>query len=87
MMESILFEDPNTRSRFLAAPCLKEREQYLVYLMQRGYGPDYLRGVSSDMLRVVRFLELTTPRMVGLGELERASRPVFASWESPPNRL
>ncbi len=84
-MESILFQEPNTRSRFLAAPCLKEREQYLVHLMRRGYGPDYLRGVSSDMLRVVRFLELTIPREVGLDELERA-RQAATVYRGPDRR-
>ena len=43
MIEAVLFEEPNTRSRFLAAPCLREREQYLCHLMRRGYGLGYLQ--------------------------------------------
>jgi hypothetical protein len=41
VIETVLFEEPSARSRFLAAPCLKEREQYLSHLMRRGYGPGY----------------------------------------------
>lgn len=36
MIETVLFEEPNTRSRFLVAPCPKEREQYLYHPMRRG---------------------------------------------------
>jgi integrase/recombinase XerD len=85
MMESVLFEEPSARSRFLAAPCLREREQYLLHLMKRGYGPGYLRVTSGFMLRVVQFLGLTKPRMVGLGEIERASY-AWASYRGPDRR-
>jgi hypothetical protein len=73
MIESVLFEEPNTRSRFLAAPCLKEREQYLYHLMRRGYGPGYLRVTSGLLLRTVQILGLTKLRMVELEEIERSS--------------
>jgi integrase/recombinase XerD len=66
-------------------PCLKEREQYLLHLMRRGYGPGYLRVTSGFMLRVVQFLGLTKLRMVGLGEIERASY-AWASYRGPDRR-
>jgi hypothetical protein len=74
MIESVLFEEPNTRSRFLAAPCLKEREQYLYHLMRRDYGPGYLRVTSGLMLRAVQIPGLTKLRMVELEEIERAAQ-------------
>jgi site-specific recombinase XerD len=85
MIESELFEEPNTRSRFLDAPCLKEREQYLYHLMRQGYGPGYLRVTSALMLRVIEFLGLTKLRMVELQEIERASQ-AWAAYRGPDRR-
>jgi hypothetical protein len=64
MIETIILEEPSARRRFLAAPCLEERERYLFHLMRRGFGPAYLRTVSSFLLRIIEFLRLTTLRMV-----------------------
>jgi integrase/recombinase XerD len=85
MMESVLFEQPSARSRFLAAPCLNEREQYLYHLMRRGYGPRYLRVVSFFMLRIVQFLRLTTFRMVEMEEIDRAAL-AWAAYRGPDRR-
>jgi integrase/recombinase XerD len=73
MIETILLEEPSARRRFLAAPCLDERERYLFHLMRRGYGPAYLRTVSFFLLRIIEFLRLTTLRMVEPEEIERAA--------------
>ena len=87
MIETILFVEPSARSRFLAAPCLKEREQYLYHLMRQGYGPSSLRVTSGLMLRVVQILGLTKLRTVELEEIERgAACPVIEAEgrEVPP---
>ena len=85
MIESVIFEKPSARSRYLAAPCLKEREQYLLHLMRRGYGPAYLRVVSSFMLRIVQFLRLATLRTVEPEEIERAAL-AWAAYRGPDRR-
>lgn len=85
MIETILYEEPNTRSRFLEAPCLQEREQYLYHLQRRGYGPGYLRTTSGLMLRVIQFMGLTRLRMVELEEIERASQ-TWAAYRGPDRR-
>jgi integrase/recombinase XerD len=85
MIETVLFEEPSARSRFLAAPCLKEREQYLYHLMRRGYGLRYLRVVSFFMLRIIQLLPLTSLRMVELEEIERASL-AWAAYRGPDRR-
>jgi site-specific recombinase XerD len=85
MIETVLFEKPSARLRFLAAPCLKEREQYLLHLMRRGYGSAYLRVVSFFMLRIVQFLRLTTLRMVELEEIDRAAL-AWAAYRGPDRR-
>jgi integrase/recombinase XerD len=85
MIESELFEEPNSRSRFLAAPCLKEREQYLNHLILRGYGRRYLRVASYVMLRIIQFLPLTALRTVELEEIERAAQ-AWAVYRGPDRR-
>ena len=85
MLETIILEAPAARERYRTAPCLQEREQYLFHLMRQGYGPDYLRTVSGVMLRVVRFLGLTTLRTVGLDEIERAGR-AWTAYRGPDRR-
>ena len=85
MIETIILEEPSARRRFLTAPCLVEREQYLVHLMRRGFGPAYLRTVSFFLLRIIEFLRLTTLRMVGLEEIERAAL-AWAAYRGPDRR-
>ena len=85
MIETLILQEPAARERYRTAPCLEEREQYLDHLMRQGYGPDFLRSVSGDLLRVVRFLGLTKLRTVGLDELERADRAA-ADYRGPDRR-
>ena len=73
MIETMILEEPSARTRFLAAPCLEERERYLLHLMRQGYGPAYLRTVSFFLLRIIEFLRLKTLRTVGLDEINKAS--------------
>jgi integrase/recombinase XerD len=85
MIETIILEEPSARARFLTAPCLEERERYLLHLMRQGYGPAYLRTISFFMLRVIGFLNLQTLRTVGLDEIEKASRN-WAAYSGPDRR-
>ena len=85
MIENIILEEPSARARFRAAPCLEEREQYLFHLQRRGFGPAYLRTVSFFLLRIIEFLRLTTLRMVGLEEIERAAL-AWAAYRGPDRR-
>jgi site-specific recombinase XerD len=73
MIETVILERESARTRYRMAPCLEERERYLFHLMRRGFGPAYLRTVSFFLLRIIQFLGLTTLRMVGLEEIERAA--------------
>lgn len=73
MIEIELFQEPSARSRFLNAPCLPEREEFLYHLMRRGYNAHYLRVVSAFMLRIMQFLPLTELRTVGVDKIEEAA--------------
>src|ERR1700730_4933234 len=85
MIETIILEEPSARRRFQTAPCLEERERYLVHLMRRGLGPAYLRTVSFFLLRIIEFLGLTTLRTVELEEIERAAL-AWAAYRGPDRR-
>lgn len=85
MIETIILEEPSARERFLAEPCLEERERYLFHLMRRGFGPAYLRTVSFFLLRVVEFLRLTTLRMVEPEEIAQAAL-AWAAYRGPDRR-
>ena len=85
MIETIIFEEPSARRRFLVAPCVEERERYLFHLMRRGFGPAYLRTVSFFLLWIVEFLRLTTLRMVEPEEIERAAL-ASAAYRGPDRR-
>lgn len=85
MIEIIILEEPSARRRFLTAPCLVEREQFLTHLLRRGYGAAYLRTVSFFLLRIIEFLRLTTLRMVEPEEIERAAF-AWAAYRGPDRR-
>jgi integrase/recombinase XerD len=85
MVETVIFEQESARTRYRMAPCLEEREQYLFHLMHRGFGPAYLRTVSFFLLRIIQFLGLTTLRMVGLKEIERAAL-AWSAYRGPDRR-
>src|SRR5882672_2851064 len=85
MIETIILEEPSARRRFLTAPCLVEREQFLTHLLRRGFGPAYLRTVSFLLLRIIEFLRLSTLRMVEPEEIERAAL-AWAAYRGPDRR-
>jgi integrase/recombinase XerD len=85
MIETVILEQESARARYRMAPCLEERERYLVHLMRRGFGPAYLRTVSFFLLRIIQFLGLTTLRMVGLEEIERAAL-AWGAYRGPDRR-
>jgi site-specific recombinase XerD len=85
MIETVILERESARTRYRMAPCLEERERYLFHLMRRGFGPAYLRTVSFFLLRIIQFLGLTTLRMVGPEEIERAAL-AWGAYRGPDRR-
>ena len=71
MMESIL-EQSEARRRHRVAPLLKEREQYLSHLLQRGTSQHRVRSVAAYLIHIIRLMELTTLRKVDLEEIKKA---------------
>jgi integrase/recombinase XerD len=65
MIESI-FVFESTRLRQRAAPLLKEREQYLSYMLDQGVSKQRVRTIASMLLHIIRLMELNSPRTVDM---------------------
>ncbi len=82
MMDSIL-EQSAARRRHRVVPLLKEREQFLSHLLQRGTSQNRVRSVAAYLIHIIRLMELTTLRKCGQ-ELVPFSRPIGNSSSSAP---
>lgn len=56
------------------APLLKEREVFLKHLLQQGTSLAAVRGVSWQLLNVIRLLKLTRLRGVGIDEIRKSAQ-------------
>lgn len=55
------------------APLLKERAQYVLFLLQRGLRKAYIRSTANYMIRVIEVMSLHDMRSVSLDEIEAAA--------------
>src|SRR5260370_30205793 len=72
MFETIFI--PSAASKHRMAPLLREREEFLSYLKNRGTGWSCLRVYASRLNQIVRFLRLTKFRVVRPIEIKKAAR-------------
>src|SRR3977135_245061 len=56
------------------APLVREREEFLKYLQDRGTGRSCLHVYAPRLNQIVRFLKLTRMRRVRLREIKKAAR-------------
>lgn len=75
MLRTLLrLEQPFYIARQEKAPLLREREVFLEHLLQQGTSLAAARGVSWQLLNVIRLLKLTRLRDVWIGEIHAAAR-------------
>jgi len=67
-------EEPFYIARHEEAPLLREREAFVEHLLQQGTSLAAARGVSWQMLNVIRLLKLTQLRDVWIDEIEEAAQ-------------
>ena len=72
MLEKIV-EVPFYLRRHENAPLLEERTQFLLHQLEQGTSRSALRGLSAELVIVVRALKLTTLRDVQISEIDRAA--------------
>ncbi|HEY2471401.1 MAG TPA: hypothetical protein VGI45_26655 [Terracidiphilus sp.] len=72
MIES-LFAHASSRSRYLAAPLLKEREEYLLHLLNQGRSHKHVTLVAKMLLNSLQMLNLVDARPVNRLEVANAS--------------
>jgi len=77
-MIASLFAFPSTRARYMEAPLLKEREEYLLHLQGQGRNYRHLRGIAAMMLNSVKLLNLVETRSIDQQEIANAS----ARWQN-----
>jgi site-specific recombinase XerD len=75
MLRTLLrLEEPFYIARHEKAPLLREREAFVEHLLQQGTSLAAARGVSWQMLNVIRLLKLTQLRDVWIDEIEEAAQ-------------
>jgi integrase/recombinase XerD len=72
----------SARLRHQSAPLLKEREQYLSDLLQRGFSRERVRCTATYLIHIVRVMNLNSMRVVRQMEIEAAGRS-WATYEGP----
>lgn len=86
MLRTLLrLEQPFYIARQEEAPLLREREAFLEHLLQQGTSLAAARGVSWQLLNVIRLLKLTQLRGVRIGEIEEAAKKWTRQQRSNPN--
>ena len=86
MIENIFLEQSSARSRYRAAPLLKEREQFLSYLLRRGTSHHRIRCVAGYLLQIIRVMALTTLHTVKIDEIKKAADR-WAVYQGPERKM
>jgi integrase/recombinase XerD len=60
-------------ARQLAAPLLKEREQYLAHKFDQGVSEDRLQSIASTLFHIVRIMKLTSMAAIEMTDVQRAN--------------
>ena len=81
-MIDALFVSQRVRMKHLAAPLLKEREEYLGHLLGLGFSSSTLQKVATLLLHIIRVMDLTKLRCVSEAEIKEAGLR-WASEENP----
>ena len=86
MLRTLLrLEQPFCIARQEKAPLLREREAFLEHLLAQGTSLAAARGVSWQLLNVIRLLKLTRLRGVRIDEIEEAAQRWTRQQRSNPN--
>ena len=76
---------PSVRARHETAPLLLEREQYLRYLLERGFKRNVIRCTAAYLIHIIRIMQLTELRTVHREEIEAAGK-AWAAYGGPLRR-
>jgi site-specific recombinase XerD len=86
MLRTLLqMQEPYFIARQEKAPLLREREAFLEHLLHQGTSLAAARGVSWQLLNVIRLLRLTQLRAVWIDEIEAAAKNWTRQQRSNPN--
>ena len=86
MLRTLLrLKQPFYIARQERAPLLREREAFLEHLLQQGTSLAAARGVSWQLLNIIRLLRLNRLRGVWIDEIEAAAKKWTRQQRSNPN--
>ena len=84
MIESVSHY-PSVHMRHRAAPLLRERDEYLTHLLEKGLEPARVRCIAAFLVHIVQLLSLDRLREVEQYEIEEASNR-WIEYRSPQRR-
>ncbi|MDE1154406.1 MAG: site-specific integrase [Acidobacteriaceae bacterium] len=84
MIESVSHY-PSVHMRHRAAPLLRERDEYLTHLLEKGLEPARVRCAAAFLVHIVNLLALDSLREVEEHEIEEASKR-WVDYRSPQRR-
>src|ERR1700756_1602617 len=68
-MVETLFTWKHIKTKHLQAPLLREREQFLTYLINEGVSHPRIRSIATMLLHVIRLMKFNQIRSVELREI------------------
>jgi integrase/recombinase XerD len=68
-----MYSRADARSRFLEAPFLKEREQFLSHLLGEGHSLQYVKPASSLLISIIKALDWNPSRGVSTEEIRQVA--------------
>jgi len=85
-MIETLFTWPSVRSKQLTRPMFSERDRYISHLLAQEVSVARVKIISTLLLHIVRLLELDSPRLVYMAEIQQASAAWLTDCESHSTR-
>ena len=73
----LIYWHPFALRRHREAPLLKEREEFLLYLLKRGTARTHVQSVGGMLLRAIKALDLNTLRPLGLKDIDQTTKKIW----------
>ena len=68
-----LFQFPTVRSKYLNAPLLEQRTEYMSHLLRQGTSRPQVKSIASMLINVIELLDMKQPRLIHAMEVQEAS--------------
>jgi integrase/recombinase XerD len=76
-----LFQFPKVRSKYLDAPLLEQRTEYMSHLLRLGLSRQRVKSIAAMLLNVIELLDMKQPRLIHAREVQEAGSKWVADKE------